>query len=330
MDWNQVPTPVRVCCAALWEAGYEACPVGGCIRDTLLGRPPGDWDVASSALPETVVSLFPRTVPTGLRHGTVTVLLGDMSLEVTAFRREGDYADGRHPDAVSFGVGLREDLARRDFTVNAMALRRDGTLADPFGGQADLDAGLIRCVGNPDRRFQEDALRLLRAVRFAAQLDFTLENSTAAALHRNAGRLDLVSGERVKAELEKILLSPRPALAAPPLNWVCSPASEFPPPLWTCAAWRAFPPRPKSAGGDSAGSPAWISRASPWRGASAARCSARRAPSRSSPGVTSMTWACGAARSAGCARPWRPLCWHTPRQIPGRPCWTGQMHSKRA
>lgn len=153
MDWNQVPTPVRVCCAALWEAGYEACPVGGCIRDTLLGRPPGDWDVASSALPETVVSLFPRTVPTGLRHGTVTVLLGDMSLEVTAFRREGDYADGRHPDAVSFGVGLREDLARRDFTVNAMALRRDGTLADPFGGQADLDAGLIRCVGNPDRRF---------------------------------------------------------------------------------------------------------------------------------------------------------------------------------
>ena len=216
MDWNQVPTPVRVCCAALWEAGYEACPVGGCIRDTLLGRPPGDWDVASSALPETVVSLFPRTVPTGLRHGTVTVLLGDMSLEVTAFRREGDYADGRHPDAVSFGVGLREDLARRDFTVNAMALRRDGTLADPFGGQADLDAGLIRCVGNPDRRFQEDALRLLRAVRFAAQLDFTLENSTAAALHRNAGRLDLVSGERVKAELEKILLSPRPALAALP------------------------------------------------------------------------------------------------------------------
>lgn len=213
MDWNQVPTPVRVCCAALWEAGYEACPVGGCIRDTLLGRPPGDWDVASSALPETVVSLFPRTVPTGLRHGTVTVLLGDMSLEVTAFRREGDYADGRHPDAVSFGVGLREDLARRDFTVNAMALRRDGTLADPFGGQADLDAGLIRCVGNPDRRFQEDALRLLRAVRFAAQLDFTLENGTAAALHRNAGRLDLVSGERVKAELEKILLSPRPELA---------------------------------------------------------------------------------------------------------------------
>lgn len=213
MDWNQVPTPVRVCCAALWEAGYEACPVGGCIRDTLLGRPPGDWDVASSALPETVVSLFPRTVPTGLRHGTVTVLLGDMSLEVTAFRREGDYADGRHPDAVSFGVGLREDLARRDFTVNAMALRRDGTLADPFGGQADLDAGLIRCVGNPDRRFQEDALRLLRAVRFAAQLDFTLENGTAAALRRNAGRLDLVSGERVKAELEKILLSPRPELA---------------------------------------------------------------------------------------------------------------------
>ena len=205
MDWNQVPTPVRVCCAALWEAGYEACPVGGCIRDTLLGRPPGDWDVASSALPETVVSLFPRTVPTGLRHGTVTVLLGDMSLEVTAFRREGDYADGRHPDAVSFGVGLREDLARRDFTVNAMALRRDGTLADPFGGQADLDAGLIRCVGNPDRRFQEDGLRILRALRFASVLGFQIAPETAAAIHRNRALLQYLAAERVQSELTKLL-----------------------------------------------------------------------------------------------------------------------------
>ena len=213
MDWNQVPTPVRVCCAALWEAGYEACPVGGCIRDTLLGRPPGDWDVASSALPETVVSLFPRTVPTGLRHGTVTVLLGDISLEVTAFRREGDYADGRHPDAVSFGVGLREDLARRDFTINAMALAPDGSVLDPFGGRADLARRLIRCVGEPERRFTEDALRMLRAVRFAAQLDFSTEDATLAAIRRNAGRTARVSGERVKAEVEKILLSDRPERA---------------------------------------------------------------------------------------------------------------------
>lgn len=216
MDLPNWPAPVAACCGTLRRAGYEACPVGGCVRDLLLGRAPGDWDIATSARPEAVTALFERTVPTGLKHGTVTVLLGGMALEVTTFRGESGYSDGRHPDRVTFGVGLREDLARRDFTVNAMALRRDGTLADPFGGQADLDAGLIRCVGNPDRRFQEDALRLLRAVRFAAQLDFTLENGTAAALHRNAGRLDLVSGERVKAELEKILLSPRPALAALP------------------------------------------------------------------------------------------------------------------
>ena len=218
MDWNQVPEPVRTCCGTLWRAGAEALPVGGCVRDTLLGRTPGDWDVATSALPEEVLALFPRTFPTGLRHGTVTVLLGDMPLEVTTFRREEGYRDGRRPDAVTFGVGLREDLSRRDFTINAMALARDGTIADPFGGQADLAAGLVRCVGDPDRRFREDGLRLLRAVRFAAQLGFALEPETAAALARNAGMLDKVSGERIKAELEKVLLSPRPELAALPVE----------------------------------------------------------------------------------------------------------------
>ena len=152
MEWEQVPEGVRACCATLWMAGEEACPVGGCVRDSLLGRTPGDWDVATSARPETVQTLFLHTLPTGLRHGTVTVLLGGMSLEVTTFRREEGYSDGRRPDRVVFGVGLREDLSRRDFTINAMALLPDGTIADPFGGQADLTAEQIRCVGEAEAR----------------------------------------------------------------------------------------------------------------------------------------------------------------------------------
>ena len=218
MDWDRVPEAVKCCCETLWAAGEAACPVGGCVRDSLLGRTPGDWDVATSARPETVQALFSRTIPTGLRHGTVTVLLEGMSLEVTAFRREEGYADGRRPDRVVFGVGLTEDLARRDFTINAMALLPDGTVADPFGGKADLDARLVRCVGDPERRFREDALRMLRAVRFAAQLDFAIEGETAAALRREAAGLDRVSGERVRAELEKTLLSPRPELCALPVE----------------------------------------------------------------------------------------------------------------
>lgn len=218
MEWEQVPEGVRACCATLWMAGEEACPVGGCVRDSLLGRTPGDWDVATSARPETVQTLFLHTLPTGLRHGTVTVLLGGMSLEVTTFRREEGYSDGRRPDRVVFGVGLREDLSRRDFTINAMALLPDGTIADPFGGQADLAAEQIRCVGEAEARFREDALRMLRAVRFAAQLGFTLEEQTADALAGEAERLDQVSGERVRAELEKALLSPRPELCALPVE----------------------------------------------------------------------------------------------------------------
>ena len=218
MEWERVPEAVRACCAALWGAGEEACPVGGCVRDSLLGRTPEDWDVATSARPEVIQALFARTVPTGLRHGTVTVLLDGMAMEVTAFRREGGYSDGRRPDRVVFGVDLLEDLARRDFTINAMALLPDGAISDPFGGQADLTAGLIRCVGDPETRFREDALRMLRAVRFAAQLGFTLEEKTANALARGAKGLDQVSGERVRAELEKTLLSPRPEWCALPVE----------------------------------------------------------------------------------------------------------------
>ena len=159
------------------------------------------------------MALFDRTVPTGIKHGTVTVLTEDGPVEVTTFRREGGYADGRHPDGVSFDVGLTEDLARRDFTINAMALGPDGVVIDPFGGRTDLAAGLIRCVGDPDTRFAEDALRMFRALRFAAQLGFAIEGNTLAAIGRNAHRAALVSGERIKVELEKTLLSPRPEWA---------------------------------------------------------------------------------------------------------------------
>lgn len=218
LDWARIPGPVRACCAALWEAGHAAYPVGGCVRDLLLDRAPGDWDAATSALPWEVQALFPRTVPTGLRHGTVTVLLDGMPIEVTTFRGESGYSDGRHPDRVIFGVGLEADLARRDFTVNALALGPEGGVIDRFGGLSDLDGRRVRCVGDPDRRFREDALRMLRGIRFAAQLGFALDPDTAAALARNAAGLDHVSGERVKGELEKLLLSPRPQLAALPVE----------------------------------------------------------------------------------------------------------------
>ncbi len=203
--------PWAVCCAwDLKEAGYEAYPVGGCVRDLLMGREPGDVDICTSALPQEVMALFPSAVPTGLKHGTVTVPGEQCNVEITTFRRDGSYADARHPDAVSFGVGLVEDLSRRDFTINAMALPEYGEVIDPFGGRADLERKLIRCVGDPDRRFSEDALRMLRGVRFAAQLGFTLEGETGWAMRRNAHLVEHVSRERIRVELEKTLLSPRP------------------------------------------------------------------------------------------------------------------------
>ena len=160
-----IPAGVAALLDTLRGAGCEAHPVGGCVRDLLLGRTPGDYDVCTSARPEQVMALFPRTLPTGLRHGTVTVLTESGAVEVTTFRREGGYADGRRPDGVRFDVGLAEDLSRRDFTVNAMALSTEGEVIDPSGGQADLARRQIRCVGDTDRRFAEDALRMLRAVR---------------------------------------------------------------------------------------------------------------------------------------------------------------------
>ena len=213
MTWKDLPKGPAACLESLTGAGYAAYPVGGCVRDLLLGREPGDVDICTSARPEEVMALFSRAVPTGLPHGTVTIPTSDGNVEITTFRREEGYADSRHPDAVTFDAGLREDLARRDFTVNAMALSQEGEVIDLFGGREDLKGGVIRCVGEPDMRFSEDALRMLRGVRFAAQLGFTIEENTAAALFRNAFRVEKVSGERIKAELEKILLSPRPQMA---------------------------------------------------------------------------------------------------------------------
>ncbi len=210
MEKIRVPAAVDVCCSTLRRAGFEAYPVGGCVRDALLGRVPGDWDVTTSAMPEQVQMLFSHTIPTGLKHGTITVVEGDMTLEVTTFRRESGYGDGRHPDAVTFDTDLIGDLARRDFTVNAMALGANMEIIDPFGGREDLKRGLIRAVGEPTVRFSEDALRILRGVRFAAQLGFEIEPATAAAMTVCAYMVEHVSAERIKVEVEKTLISPRP------------------------------------------------------------------------------------------------------------------------
>lgn len=196
----------------LEHAGFEARYVGGCVRDTLLGRPVHDWDIASQARPEEVLRLFPRCIPTGLQHGTVTVLLDDVCAEVTTYRLDGSYHDSRHPDGVRFVRSLADDLARRDLTINAMAMDLAGNITDPFGGRDDLARGVIRCVGDAETRFREDALRMLRAWRFAAQLGFSLEQKTEAAIGRCAGLCAGLSRERVREEAGKTLLSDRPEL----------------------------------------------------------------------------------------------------------------------
>ncbi|OUM96756.1 MAG: hypothetical protein A9Z00_04020 [Thermobacillus sp. ZCTH02-B1] len=194
----------------LAEAGYQAWFVGGCVRDALLGRPVGDVDIATSARPEAVMALFPKHAPTGIRHGTVTVFLDGRAYEVTTFRTESAYEDFRRPAEVAFVDDIRDDLGRRDFTVNAMAMDAEGRLMDPFGGRADLERGVIRCVGDPDERFREDALRMVRAVRFAAELGFRLAPSTWRALRRNAGLLRHIATERIGAELDKMVLGSDP------------------------------------------------------------------------------------------------------------------------
>ena len=196
----------------LHAAGYAAYAVGGCVRDSLLGRTAHDWDLCTSALPQQVMELFgtAQCIPTGLQHGTVTIKYGGQLYETTTFRTEGSYTDGRHPDEVQFVPDVREDLARRDFTINAMAYNEAEGLVDPFGGQKDLQNGLLRAVGEPQQRFTEDALRILRLYRFAARFGFALDAATARAARQLAPHLDCISAERIQEELAKLLAAPQP------------------------------------------------------------------------------------------------------------------------
>ena len=206
----ELPSKVSRILMVLQSHGYEAFAVGGCVRDAVLGRRPDDWDITTSARPQEVKELFSHTVDTGLAHGTVTVMLGRDGYEVTTYRIDGEYEDCRHPSEVVFSSNLEEDLRRRDFTINAMAYNREQGLVDIFGGMEDLQRKQIRCVGEARERFLEDALRILRAVRFSAQLGFSVETATKEALRELAGNLRFVSAERIQTELVKLLLSPHP------------------------------------------------------------------------------------------------------------------------
>lgn len=208
----QLPEKVNTIIQTLQEHGYEAYAVGGCVRDSLLGREPGDWDITTSASPEETKKLFARTVDTGIEHGTVTVLLGKEGFEVTTYRIDGKYEDSRHPTEVIFTRNLREDLLRRDFTINAMAYNDTEGIVDIFGGMDDLKRKIIRCVGNARERFGEDALRIMRGVRFAAQLGFSLEKETKEAMTELAPTLEKISAERIQTELVKLLVSDSPEL----------------------------------------------------------------------------------------------------------------------
>jgi len=205
-----IPSGAEIILNTLEQHGYEAYVVGGCVRDSILNRKPEDWDITTSAKPEQVKRIFRRTVDTGIEHGTVTVLIGKDGFEVTTYRVDGLYEDGRHPKEVTFTSRLEEDLKRRDFTINAMAYNDDERLVDAFGGMRDLNYHLIRCVGDPKERFSEDALRILRAVRFSAQLAFPIEPETAEAIKSLAPNLEKISAERIQAELVKLLVSDHP------------------------------------------------------------------------------------------------------------------------
>lgn len=205
-----VPAGAKQILDTLAAAGYEAYAVGGCVRDSILGREPQDWDITTSALPEQVKALFRRTIDTGIQHGTVTVMLGKEGYEVTTYRIDGKYEDGRHPKQVTFTPSLEEDLKRRDFTINAMAYNETMGLVDLYGGMEDLKNGTIRCVGDPRERFSEDALRILRAIRFSAQLGYEIEPETRRAVAELAPTLERISAERIQTELVKLLISPHP------------------------------------------------------------------------------------------------------------------------
>lgn len=207
----QLPSPVEQAIGRLNAAGYEAYAVGGCVRDSLMNRTPNDWDITTSATPEQTRAVFDgvSVIETGIRHGTVTVLLDGQPLEITTYRIDGSYSDSRHPDEVRFTASLKEDLARRDFTVNALAYHPNAGIVDCFGGVEDLTQNIIRCVGEPDKRFTEDALRVMRGVRFASQLSFSLEPATEISLRKHAPLLQKVAAERLRVELMKLLCGPQ-------------------------------------------------------------------------------------------------------------------------
>lgn len=205
-----LPYKVEQIIRTIQGAGFDAYAVGGCIRDSILGRTPSDWDITTSARPEEVKKLFPRTVDTGIRHGTVTVMIQKEGFEVTTYRIDGEYEDSRHPKEVTFTANLTEDLKRRDFTVNAMAYNDKEGLIDVFGGMKDIEEKIIRCVGEAAERFSEDALRVMRAVRFSAQLGYTIDEKTKDAIKELAPTLKNISAERIQTELIKIAVSPNP------------------------------------------------------------------------------------------------------------------------
>lgn len=206
----QLPCKVNNIIEVIQAEGYEAYAVGGCIRDSILGKEPDDWDITTSAKPEVVKKLFDRTIDTGIQHGTVTVMIGKEGFEVTTYRIDGEYEDCRHPSEVTFASDLKEDLRRRDFTVNAMAYNERDGLIDIFEGRQDIERGIIRCVGDAKERFGEDALRMMRAVRFSAQLGYEIEDKTKEAIKELAPTLKKISAERIQTELVKLLISDHP------------------------------------------------------------------------------------------------------------------------
>lgn len=205
-----LPNPVKEILSRLRKQNFEAYIVGGCVRDSILGKSPEDWDITTNARPDEIIKLFPKTLETGLKHGTVTVILNRIAYEVTTFRIDGKYSDGRHPDQVKFTKKLYEDLRRRDFTINAMAYAEETGLEDKFGGMKDLKDKVIRCVGEARERFMEDALRMLRAIRFSAQLDFSIAEETRRAITELSLHIQKVSKERIFVELTKLLISANP------------------------------------------------------------------------------------------------------------------------
>lgn len=206
----EIPQKAKYIIKTITDAGFEAYVVGGCVRDSILGRKPEDWDITTSAKPQQVKALFPRTIDTGIQHGTVTVMLDKEGFEVTTYRIDGKYEDSRHPKEVTFTPNLVEDLKRRDFTINAMAYNEEAGLVDIFGGMEDIKRKIIRCVGAAKERFREDALRMMRAIRFSAQLGYTIEENTLKAISALAPNLRQISAERIQVELTKLLISEHP------------------------------------------------------------------------------------------------------------------------